>query len=232
MKSWALASCFFCVAASATPESVPQPPPWNVHVEVQMISLPMAEGARLATDLRRPDTFTAAEERLAALLATGEAKLLGWPTVETTTGTRATSESIAEIQYEGPINMGGCFTPPDWRPPPNIHDPRPTVPTFFETKNTGATLQVGASIGGPRHDIDLSLSARLVRFKAMQPPIGARTGGRYTRPEFSTMDVRTDLTLPNGGGMLLGIFVEKQAEPRMVFFILHAAALPQPAPIP
>src|SRR3954470_17577152 len=114
MKSWALASCFFCAAASAAPESVPQPPPWNVHVEVQMISLPMAAGARLATDLRRPDTFTAAEERLAALLATGEAKLLGWPMVEPTTGTRAISEAIAEIRYETQLDLRGCFTPADW----------------------------------------------------------------------------------------------------------------------
>ncbi|HEV7401742.1 MAG TPA: hypothetical protein VGO11_02405 [Chthoniobacteraceae bacterium] len=224
--------------AFALPAHGAEPPEWTVRVELQMVALPMAEALQLVPRLRRPETFPAAEARVQALLAGGQAELLGWPIVQAVSGQKAVSESIEELRVGveyGPPELPHIFLrPPD---PPTLFSifyPKHTPPLGVVSWNFGPLLEVEATVDAKTGIIDLSIAPCLKRVEALEPCIGARHQATSDRaqamPRSSTVKKQTNLSLLNDGRVLLGTSVEQQLQPRVVLFLLHAVAQPPPAP--
>ena len=141
---------FFLIALSLTVLSafaqVPEAP--VVRVEVQMVSMPLEKGLPLIPNLRDAGSIEGAFSQIQKMIAAGEATLNGLPEVVTKSGQRAVTEDIQEVRYATEYGPHPPATPPTSgaekpapAPPEPIHSGAP-VPTAFETRNTGATLEV------------------------------------------------------------------------------------------
>lgn len=207
-----------------------EPMPWRVRVDVEMVSLPMKEGVRLLPQLRRAETYDQALARIQKLVATGEAELLGWPTVESQSGGKGRTESLYEVRYgeayEQPQIPGAAIPRPL-----TVADtiPRPfDVPTAFTGRNTGPALECKAFVEPATGKIELALLAQHLRLVAMEPAIGARAqrpaGDQILQPRISDFRTQTSLTVQNGARVLLDTFNLEAPTPRLVFFLLHVSA--------
>src|SRR6266478_6427257 len=76
-----------------------EPPPANVRVEVQIVSIAPATAIKLVPELLDEKTAPEACARVQQMLAREEAKLLGWPVLWVKQGDRSLNESIEEIRY-------------------------------------------------------------------------------------------------------------------------------------
>lgn len=225
-------------------EQVPRA--WSVRVDVQMVALPMAEAVRLLPHLRRAKTFVEADRRLQTLVDDGIAEVLGWPIAQGVNGEKSVSESIDEIRF------GTAFEPPaiagSWsssHPVPltpfefwrhagafigdttvgiRTHD----VPTAFDSRETGPILEIEPQVTNQNGDLSLSIRAQWIHLDSMEPAIGARSprpeDHRVVQPRITNLTTDANLTLANGGRILLDSFVLEQPQPRVVLFLLHASA--------
>lgn len=211
------------------------PPVWRVRTEVQMISLPVAEGARLAPQFGRPAEFAVAYARVQGMLQSGQATLLGWPVTEGRAGVQALTASHVEVRYPTefrPPDRSSLFSVESGSDPvfpiQSLPPAGTNAPTSFETREAGPNLQVDASVNAKTGGIELSLLVQYVRLTELQPAVGARPenpgGVKIEQPRFIHWSVKTSLTMPSGGGLLLSTFLEDGPRPRMVFFLLHAAS--------
>ena len=213
---------------------------WEIRVDLQMVALPMAQALLVVPQLRNAETFAAAEARVAAMLASGEAELLGWPFVQMKSGDRARSGSIDEVRYptdyDPPMlpsgignGLGAIRTPFYYivNPPE-----RYITPTAFETRNAGPALEVAASVRADGRSIDLEIAPQFVRLEAGEHTIGTRAeypGDHYQQqPRFTTQRTEAAFTLPNDGRRLLSTFVLREPQPRLLLFLVHAVATRTP----
>jgi hypothetical protein len=214
---------------------------WNVHIELRMIAVPMAKALPLVPKLQRAATFAAAEAQVQALLAKGEAEVLGWTVVETQNGQKAGAGSFEEVRYAVDFNPptipGGVRT--GWRPPRDlkyIFRARQIPPIAFDTRDCGAAIEVEPVVEKSGQLIELTMFARQVKLEAMQPAPGTRhvDPGAYPslQPRFSDLVTTASLTIPNGASVLLSTFVQEQPKPRVVLFLLRAVAKPPPPASP
>jgi len=126
--------------------------------------------------------------------------LLSAPRVTTKSGQRAVIEIIREFRY-----------PTQWE-----RDPAQKlwIPTAYETRNTGVTLEVEPSTG-PAGQLVLKLIPQVVEFlgfrdidsgKAYQ----ASVAGSRVQPVFSTRKIETTTSLPEDGTMIIGPMPETE----------------------
>lgn len=245
--------------AVGAPGFAQEPPDWRVRAEVRMIAVPMAQALQLVPRLRSPASFPAAEQRVEALLAGGEAELINWVHVQSQSGLKAAAQSVEEVRY------GVEFNPPQIPLQPVQHSPfvwsilealpgssgdssgiqgvrifpypigiyQPfDVPTAFETRDAGATLEIEPEVRAASGKIRASLVARLVRLEGMENTIAGRPGPPtfrgYPMARFSEYKVETNLELANGAGALIGSFTLPRPQPQMLLFLWRAVAQPTP----
>ena len=97
------------------------------------------------------------------MIAAGEATLVGWPEVVTKSGQRAVTEDIQEVRYptefDGPqpAKIPGSETQAQKPAPPQSARGGAPVPTAFETRNIGATLEVEPVVGPDGKTIDVNI---------------------------------------------------------------------------
>lgn len=233
----------------------PDPLPWSGYAELRMVAIPLAEAVRLLPQLRARATFAKAAQRVEALLANGEAELADWLHVPLQEEERATAESTVEIRYPTDWSPIGCFPPPPPSPfvssilerssaasgssrvPGTQITPylEPSfehfdVPSAFDTRNTGASLELEPQVnaGG----LEISLSACVVRFEGLSRTIAGRPGPPtwrgYPQPLFRMYKVQTNFPIDDGGGALIGSFTLPAPKPRMLLFLFHAAQTKPP----
>jgi beta-lactamase regulating signal transducer with metallopeptidase domain/Flp pilus assembly secretin CpaC len=134
--------------------------------------------------------------------------LLSAPRVTTKSGQRAVIEIIREFRYPTEFK-------PDDQKPANL------IPTAFETRNVGVTLEVEPIISEDGLTIDLQLAPQIVELAAfikvgaggatsiIKVPRGGSVDvkagpGESVQPIFSTRKITTDVTLFDGGTVVLG----------------------------
>ena len=218
-----------------------------VRVDVLMISAPEEKVLPILSQLRDPAQIAGAEQRLLEMVGRKEAALEGWPEITTYDRVRAVSESIVEQRYpiEFDLVASGRFRPVPQPPNPNKPDSKALedavalarnisgiVSTTFETRNTGATLEVEPIISPDGRSIELSLAPQIVRFERYTDfPAGTtEKGEKLTAPQpiFATAKMSTTLALRDGERRLLHVGKGGYERNRIDVFILGVKIIPSP----
>ncbi len=182
---------------------------WSITIEHLAISA-SAESAlqfvpALNDEQRSEETVRTIQKEVSA----GRVELVAWQKTCTVNGERSVSETLVEQHY--PTE----FLPPDAIPKPIENPTDLIVPTAFETRNTGFTLEVEPTVSPDGRTISLQLclqSVRLLgfrRFESLINKAGVRV--RHDQPDFHTTRTTANLTAPNGRWMLLS--ANKQPAP-------------------
>jgi hypothetical protein len=233
------------------PEAAP-PPPFGpvekpdafagtpqVTVDVLMVSLPEAKALAMLPQLRDPVRVAAAQEQLLALIARKEAQLIDWPELTAHSDVTATSETIVEQRY--PIEFEQP-TEPGWGNPPKrklspdedvlrkLRLAGALVPMTFETRNTGQTLQMTATISADRKSATISVSATIVRLSRMAQfstvPIDADNHLSVAQPVFTTHKTSLILSLRDGERRLIYVGKHTETPDQIHLWVLGLRILP------
>lgn len=238
MKRGLTALCLAVFAGFTGPaahsEDADRPTPIaRIRVDVQMVSIPIAEAGRLIPAFENRETANDAWTRLQAMITNGEATLIGWPILWLRSGQRGVFESIGEDRY--PTE----FTPPQAAGESSFGQGKirptriPFSPTAFETRNTGCTLEANASVEKDGKVITLDIVAQFVRriatreWRIRADAIGSI--GVLQQPDFLTSKVTTSLHVRHEKPILIGTFVVAEPQPHVELFILHTKATQLPA---
>lgn len=244
-----LASVIVCAASSladpsAGDQSLPAPlapgqsaPQANIRVELQVVAVPEQVGIPLVAEMKAKGKIEAANDKVQAMLGKGTAKLVGWSIVMTRSGLRAICEAIKEIRYAteyAPPTVGfeqGVSAESEIKVEPKIDvTSLAGVPTSFETRNAGVTLEVEAILQPDGKMIDLNLVPQHVRLKGFNKVMiegAARTGKVIVeQPQFDSNKVTTSLTLQSGQRVLMGVYPTDDPPKHLEFFILKVETVP------
>lgn len=225
-------------ALSAEPEHAqPATDSPNIRIELQVVAIPEQIGIQLATEMKSKDKIEAAHARIQQMLAKGTAKLIGWPIVTTRSGMRAVIEDIKEIRYATEYHPPTVSINPNTPVEPAIKV-APTVdvvtfegvPSAFETRNTGVTLEVEPVLKEDGKAIDLNIVPQHVRLEGFHKITieGAARKGKVIveQPEFKTNKVTTTVTMQSGQRILMGVYPTEDPPKHLEFFILKVEAVP------
>jgi hypothetical protein len=204
-----------------------------MRVDVQMVSISVADARALVPEFQTRQKANAAWARLQEMIAQGQAELLAWPVVWLRTGNdRGSSEGCLEDRH--PTE----YTPP--MIPQTISTDLPphpvwgsNTPTAFETRNTGAMLDVTAvKAAGDGTEVDLAIVSEFSRrirtheWRIQRSPLGVE--GVATQPDFQTSKVDTSLWLHRDEPSLIGVFLQSEPAPHVELHILHARVMHLP----
>ena len=237
------------------PSSTPMPPqilpeaaavpPQNIQIELQVVTLPEKLALELIPDLLDKNKIEAANTRLQKLLREGQAKLAGWLILTTKSGQRAVAEAVEEVRFPTAFDPGQVAVTVQAPDPdaaqgdvikikPMIHtNALAPVPTGFDARYTGVTLEVEPVLAPDGETLDLNLvpqHMRLLGWKAVKIKYGAR-GEEVTveQPIFSMNKVTTSFTLKNGQRKLLGSYPVNDPPRSIEIFIVRVEVLTLPA---
>jgi hypothetical protein len=202
-----------------------------IRVDVLMVSLPEDKALPLLPALREPAQIQATQTRLLEMIGRKEATLEAWPEVIT--------EQRYPIGYEDPT----AAIAPDGKIDSELTAAQKAliqlrksglaVPTTFETRNTGATLEVEAVVSPDGSSVGLQFAPQLVRLESMRPfEAGVSDKGTkmtIEQPIFSTAKVNTSLSLRDGERRLIYAGKSGEVRGRMDLFIVGAKIFPAPA---
>lgn len=209
-----------------TPEEIEDNRPKQVSVCVECFSVDLADAAALQrANMKDPALYKELVDRVAKGKAVQEHFIIA----RARSGEKAIVESISEMIYptgyehgSGPKPVqpqklgasatnaapaGGAqpLTPAD---PNQAAEPRPATAyppplgTSYETRNTGATLEIEPTIGGDNEVIDLRLAPDLVTYAGRSK--WSKESSETEMPTFESQRTTTALTLRAGQPCLLG----------------------------
>jgi hypothetical protein len=243
----------FTAAAQPTPAAPPAPPltpppasdleqaeklemqkqlgaKWNVRTDVLMVAIPQDRAMQLLVEFYSDDDrkVEAAFAQIQDMIGKKQAKLLGWPSLVSIDGQRAVMETIVEKRYPTEFSL-----PPANRPgtdsKPVDHGLNSGLNESFETRNSGTTLEVAATVfdDGKRIHINiLPQRVDLLGWKDYKVGLKGVGAGEIEQPEFATEKVTTSLILRNGARSLIAVHKLESPADHIEFFILRAQAIP------
>jgi Flp pilus assembly secretin CpaC len=211
--------------------------PVNIRMEMQVVAIPEAQALPLVADLLDKKKIDAAYATIQEMLGKGSAKLVAWPILNTKSGERAVAENIDEVRYPTEFDPPTISFLPGVDPGSAVMiEPRKegshlqSVPTAFETRNVGVTIEAEPVLEPDGKTIDVNVAAQDVRLKKM---ITARidmptTSSSVTvdQPEFTNQKVTTSLTMKSGQRIMLGMFRTDELPNHIEFFIFKVEAIP------
>lgn len=202
----------------------------NVRIEVQMVSMALDKGLPLLPNLRDAGSIESAFSQIQKMIAAGEATLIAWPEVVTKSGQRAVTEDIQEVRYPsqfGPAQPAAAADGEAEKQPARGGAP---VPTAFETRNIGATLEVEAILTPDGKMLDINIVPQHVRLLEFAPVASGRDANghdwKIEQPRFYTAKTTTSVGLLFGQRMLLAEFRGPEGSEQIEFFILKADVAP------
>lgn len=227
--------------------------PAQVTFDLLVVDLPQESAVALVPELRDHRHAAKAVQRLMKMIAEKKATLIGWPIITTKSGERASVEQINEFryatQYDAPGRATVIETYPDSDGTPGAPvvpvDPKDAplesrkpakittmdgtqegIPTLFETRNLGVTLEIEPVLLPNPTLIEISLAPQHMRFLGMKKiEIEQKGSGKKTvveQPQFATNKVTTSITVKDGDYTLLGVFKMPESPGQMELFILHS----------
>jgi hypothetical protein len=198
---------------------------WNICVDVQMVSLDEMKALDLISEFQSDDDqkIEVAWTKLQAMIKTKEGTLLGWPMVRMVDGDRATTESAVEKRYATE------FTPPEDRTPPIPVD-KPAVetalPSAFETRNVGVTLDVEARVLDDGKRVYRNVSPQRVELLEMEknesPKAKDNTVVQVPQPKFGNTRTTQSLTIKSGQRFLLAVHKLGDSPNQVELCLVHA----------
>ncbi|MCE9610892.1 MAG: type II and III secretion system protein [Chthoniobacter sp.] len=266
MKTLLLRLCVLlalCTASSPAQEDAPVSR--QVTFDFLVVELPEPTVLPLLPDLRDRKRASDATKRILKLVAEKKAVLIAWPVLTTRSGQRAVVEQIDELRYASEYEAPGKtkitdnfpsaagtpgapvvpVDPKEARPaPPTLEHTTTTdstsegVPSGFDVRRVGVTLEIEPVIAPDGTSIDLNLVPEYVRFlgmeKAVLENLTKGTKVEVQQPRFATNKITTSLTVVSGDYTLLSVFKNPGTADRIVLFILHSEIelLPKTPPAP
>lgn len=214
----------------------------NVRCELLVVRVPQAEGLRLRPILREAKRAAAGVSELLAMIADGKVELIGMPILWTQSGQRAVTETHEEIRYptEDFPSAGPQNSIPAPMTPELIEYMRRqqllavlfdfiTVPTAFEVRNVGVTLEIEPMVAPDGRTIEIALVPQHVSFEGMgavSELSKAKQDWRFQQPQFRFFRTTTSITAQSGEWQLLNASVLRERAPAMEFFLLRVTAFP------
>jgi len=227
----------------AAVDKKPPEPKWNVRTDVLMVAMPQEKLLPLLPGLRDPKKIDAAVEQLLTAVQHKEAILTGYPTVLTTDGARGVSEAIVEKRYptefeppRTPQTVAAPVPAPAGAPTPPVAaaEPAPSndvaIPTAFETRNVGPSLEVEPQVNAKGDIIYLNIIPQRVELLDFDSYAVARTSSgkivKIEQPRFFTSKVTIGFAIPNGQRALIAVHLLAKPENYLEVFIVQAIATP------
>lgn len=231
--AWIVGVLFLSASLHAEEEEVPR---WMIRTELLVAEVPQALGLPLRSQLRNDATVMQGVGKLSSLIGSGQAKLIGAVTTWSLSGDRSVSEAVEEIRYQTEFNppvgpMGfGALREMDleisfdaaFRKPSGID-----VPTSFETRNTGVTLEAEANAFNEGRSVHLSFTAQRVQFLTMRPTLVVkRDDQRLAAPIFRNNRTTTQIDVASGAWKLVAFHLIGGEIPAVEFMLIRATAIP------
>ena len=215
--------------------------PGEVFLDMLVVSIPDSSVIPVLEILKDPTKTETGFRKVLDLLERKKARLIAWPNIRTKTGNRAVSENITEVRYAiefdpnnqplAPAAAGAdakkaddaaaAAAPPGPQPPPVAG----VVPTTFETRNAGVTLEIEPVIMDGGKLIDMQYAAQhvqLLGWDAVTVKEKEEVAIRIPQPRFHTHKVSSNSTLNAGEHALIGVFRSGDAKDETEIFILRA----------
>jgi len=207
-----------------------------------MVAMPQEKLLPLLPDLHDPKKIDAAVEQLLAAVERKEAMLTGCPSAITAEGCRAVAESIVEKRYA--TEFAGVIYPESPSPAANAPNaPAPAsisaaatqkaindaaLPTAFETRNLGPTLEIEPRVSPKGDIIYLNLVAQRVELLNFDSFDAARTAEgkvvQIEQPRFFTSKATENIALQTGHRQLIAVHLLTKPENYLEVFIVQAFA--------
>lgn len=230
----------------------PNLPGGIVEFDLLVVQLPEGKAIPLIPKLRDTKRSEGATTELIDLVSKNEAVLVGWPTVATRSGQRAVTEQVVEFRYATeyeaahtaktveriPSDSGNPGTPvvpvePGTAQPAALKPEKITtvvrefdaVPSAFETRNAGVTLEIEPVLAPDLQTVDISFVLRdVVLLEMRRVEIEDKSSRKKTvieQPLFRTNAVTTSTVVKDGDYTLLGTFKVSKPSGYTELFILH-----------
>jgi hypothetical protein len=222
--------------------------PPNVFVELQIVDLPRKVALPLVRSLADPRKMEEGYARVQDLLDKGTAKLIGWPTMTVRNEQRAVVEATDEYRYATAFSPGGTsvsVTEQPNEPTPGEAQPQTqtqaqviklvpvvegaefnAVPTEFETRNLGVTLEAEPEIAADGMALELNLVVKHTWRKGVIKSVleNEKTHDRVAaeQPEFCSNQITASLALQSGERTLLGVYPAPEPADHLELFFLRA----------
>jgi hypothetical protein len=213
--------------------------PKNIQVQVEYIELAQEALTKLLF-LAEPKTSDAGplRKQLQELVAKNEAKVLETQLVVSKPGQRSAAGGVHEFiyptEYTEPTQEK---TPKEQdKPSPTASFPStPSIPTAFDTRNVGSTLEIEPTLGVDGKIIDLRFSPELVWHTGnivwLEHKDEAGNVYQVQMPDIYTIKLDTSVSCISGQYMLVAIVSPKDAKgerdmTRKVVLLLKCDALP------
>jgi hypothetical protein len=171
--------------------------PKMIRVQVEFIEVPQEMMTALLSAPRKSANDTELRAELQKQLEAGKAKMLETQMVTARSGQKATSESIHEFIY--PTE----YSPPELPSPSTPLSPIriPAIPTAFETRNLGSTLEIEPTLDVSGSLIDLRLLPELTYHtgnNTWQEVTEGKDTYRVQMPNFYKISFNTSMALIPG----------------------------------
>lgn len=232
LLSWC---CAIVPALSFGADGTEIAPGWNIRTELLVVQVPQGIGLSMRNRLTDDAVVDAAVNDLRQMIVAAQATLIGTVIAWTPSGERGVSETIEEIRYSTE------FDPPH---PPRNFGPQPSVaeriassvrygpqnidvPTSFETRNAGVTLECTGTASADGRSVRLDLVAQSVRYLGdRETLVVAKDDHRFKKPLFRTSKVGVILDVRSGCWKLIGVDVIRGEMPVMEFCLIRPTAIP------
>jgi len=177
----------------------------QLHIIVELIEVEHAWFSDWLFENRLDSDGTPLRREVQELVREGDAKILESMMVTARSGQRAKAESILEVIY--PTEYDPSTIPEEVELSGRAEAPVTAVlPSAFETRNVGATVEVDPVIGRDNLTIDLNLAPEKVEHQgySIWPNDEVEAKFKTLMPTFYTMRFSTQVTVIDGHYVLLG----------------------------
>jgi hypothetical protein len=192
-------------------------------------------GFEPAPEFKKAETSDATFRDLTSLIKAKKAKLISCPVVDTKSGNRCVVEVIQEVRYptEFDPQVGGNLVKPvpvDEKVPVKAPaHPMPAaigvLPTAFETRNVGVTLEAEPILGPDGKLVDMQFSAQnveLIGWDTQDTEENGKVVQRIPQPRFHANKVSSSTTVRSGERILAGVFESATVPDMMEIFLVKA----------
>jgi Flp pilus assembly secretin CpaC len=221
-----------------------------IRTECLIVRIPTKKAIALQPRFQDPAQVSNAHQEVLTMMQNGQAKLVDWPIVTTRSGNRAVSENNQEIRYPidfeqpevivnpGPREM--AFTPSPTAPAESekpkaaartASKEKPTIlaaiPSSFETRNTGVTLELEPVISPDGKHVDVQVAPSHVTLLGYEKTKVTAEDYSVTvdQPKFESLKTSTNLTLKSGEPHLFGFYKLKAPADIVEMVILTATVV-------
>jgi len=192
-----------------------------VQVSVEFIEVPANEANRLLIKEKLGKDGVKLHAELQSLMDHEKADSLETMLVTSTSGQKATTESVREVIYPAewePIDLptDRPLTVEEQKAKPPVPRYFPPVPTAFQTRNTGTNLEIEPSLSEDTKSIHLRLVPEIVleagtsRWNPYKDELGNESV--VTQPVFYSLRTNTAITSGDGVPVLLSVLTPMTKE--------------------